>query len=41
MERIAAGHRESEVATLDHYLQTMRLLDKIRAQVGVVEPSER
>jgi len=40
MERIAAGHLESDVVTLDHSLQTMRLLDEIRAQVGVVYPSE-
>ena len=41
MERIAAGHSESDVVTLDHSLQTMRLLDEIRAQVGVIYPSER
>jgi hypothetical protein len=40
MERIAAGHLESNVVTLDHSLQTMRLLDEIRAQVGVIYPSE-
>tara|TARA_R110002110_G_scaffold1349_1_gene5673 strand:+ start:2505 stop:3479 length:975 start_codon:yes stop_codon:yes gene_type:complete len=40
MERIAAGHLESDVVTLDHSLQTMRLLDEIRAQVGVIYPSE-
>jgi predicted dehydrogenase len=40
MECIAAGHLESDVVTLDHTLQTMRLLDDIRAQVGVVYPSE-
>ena len=41
MERIRAGHLESDVVTLDASLQTMRLLDDIRAQVGVVYPSER
>lgn len=41
MERIAAGHLESDVVTLEHSMQTMRLLDQIRAQVGVVYPSER
>ena len=40
MERIRAGHHESDVVTLDSSLQTMRLLDDVRAQVGVVYPSE-
>jgi predicted dehydrogenase len=40
MERIAAGHLESDVVTLDHSLQTMRLLDEIRDQIGVIYPSE-
>ncbi len=41
MARIRAGHLESDVMTLDATLQTMRLLDDVRAQVGVVYPSER
>ena len=40
MERIRGGHLESDVITLDASMQTMRLLDDIRAQVGVVYPSE-
>ena len=40
MERIRAGHLESDVVTLDASLQTMRLLDEVRAQIGVVYPSE-
>ncbi len=40
MERIRAGHLESDVVTLDASLQTMRLLDDVRAQIGVVYPSE-
>lgn len=41
MQRIRDGHLESDVVTLDASLQTMRLLDDVRAQVGVVYPSER
>jgi len=41
MGRIRAGHLESDVITLDASMQTMRLLDDVRAQVGVVYPSER
>ena len=41
MDRIRAGHLESDVITLDASLQTMRLLDEVRAQVGVVYPSEQ
>jgi hypothetical protein len=40
MERIRAGHLQSDVVTLDASLQTMRLLDDVRAQIGVVYPSE-
>lgn len=41
MDRIRAGHLESDVVTLDASLRTMRLLDDVRAQIGVVYPSER
>lgn len=41
MERIRGGHLESDVVTLAASLSTMRLLDDVRAQVGVVYPSER
>jgi predicted dehydrogenase len=41
MERIRGGHLESDVVTLAASMQTMRLLDDVRAQVGVVYPSER
>ena len=40
MKRIREGHLESDVVTLDASVQTMRLLDDVRAQVGVVYPSE-
>ncbi len=40
MARIRDGHLESDVVTLDASMQTMRLLDDARAQVGVVYPSE-
>jgi predicted dehydrogenase len=40
MARIRDGHLESDVVTLDASMQTMRLLDDVRAQVGVVYPSE-
>ena len=41
MERIRAGHRESDVIALATTVSTMELLDEIRAQVGVVYPEER
>lgn len=41
MERIAAGHLESDVIPLATTISTMELLDEIRAQLGVVYPSER
>ena len=40
MERIRDGHIQSNVVTWDSTLQTMRLLDEVRQQVGVVYPSE-
>jgi predicted dehydrogenase len=41
MERIRAGHRESDVIPLATTVSTMELLDNIRAQLGVVYPEER
>jgi hypothetical protein len=41
MERIRDGHLESDVIPLATTVSTMELLDDIRAQVGVVYPSER
>jgi predicted dehydrogenase len=41
MDRIRAGHRESDVITLATSVSTMELLDDIRAQLGVVYPQER
>jgi predicted dehydrogenase len=41
MERIRAGHRESDVIPLATTVSTMELLDDIRAQLGVVYPEER
>jgi predicted dehydrogenase len=41
MERIAGGHLESDVIPLDATVATMRLLDDIRSQIGVVYPAER
>ncbi len=41
MERIRAGHRESNVIPLTTTVSTMELLDDIRAQLGVVYPEER
>ena len=41
MERIRAGHRESDVIPLETTVSTMELLDDIRAQLGVVYPEER
>ncbi|WP_061962963.1 Gfo/Idh/MocA family protein [Demequina aurantiaca] len=38
--RIAAGETESPLHTLDQSLELMRILDEIRAQVGVVYPGE-
>jgi predicted dehydrogenase len=41
MDRIRAGHRESDVIPLATTVSTMELLDEIRSQVGVVYPEER
>jgi len=41
MDRLRAGHRESDVITLATSVSTMELLDEIRAQLGVVYPEER
>ena len=41
MERIRAGHRESDVIPLATSVSTMELLDDIRAQLGVIYPEER
>lgn len=41
MQRIRAGHRESDVIPLATTVSTMELLDDIRAQLGVVYPEER
>jgi len=41
MERIRAGHRESDVIPLATTVSTMELLDDIRSQLGVVYPEER
>lgn len=38
--RVAAGDTESELHTLDQTLELMRILDEVRAQVGVVYPGE-
>ena len=40
MERIRAGHLESDVQTWDATLANMALMDEIRRQVGVVYPGE-
>ncbi|NND75515.1 MAG: Gfo/Idh/MocA family oxidoreductase [Ilumatobacter sp.] len=40
MARVRAGHRESDVIDLATTLRTMELLDDVRAQLGVVYPSE-
>jgi predicted dehydrogenase len=41
MERIRAGHRESDVIPLATTISTMELLDDIRVQLGVIYPEER
>ncbi len=41
MERIRAGHRESDVISLATTVSTMELLDDIRSQLGVIYPEER
>jgi hypothetical protein len=41
MDRLRAGHRESDVIPLATSVSTMELLDEIRAQLGVVYPEER
>ena len=41
MDRIRAGHLESDVVPLAVTVSTMELLDEIRRQVGVVYPAEQ
>jgi predicted dehydrogenase len=41
MERIRAGHLESDVIPLDVSISTMEILDDVRRQVGVTYPGER
>jgi predicted dehydrogenase len=41
MERIRAGHRESDVIPLATTVSTMELLDEIRFQIGVIYPEEQ
>jgi len=41
MDRIRAGHRQSDVISLATTVSTMELLDDIRGQLGVVYPEER
>ncbi len=41
MQRIRDGHPQSDVVTWEATIQTMRLLDEVRRQVGVIYPSER
>jgi len=41
MDRIRAGHCESDVIPLATTVSTMELLDDIRAQLGVIYPGER
>jgi hypothetical protein len=41
MDRIRAGHLESDVIPLSTTVSTMELLDDLRAQLGVVYPQER
>lgn len=41
MDRIRAGHCESDVIPLATTVSTMELLDDIRAQLGVIYPEER
>ncbi len=41
MQRIRAGHRESDVIPLATTVSTMELLDDIRSQLGVIYPEER
>ncbi len=40
MDRIRAGHRESDVVPLAESVAVMRTLDEIRRQVGVVYPAD-
>lgn len=39
--RVAAGEKESPVHTLDETLEVMRIMDEVRAQIGLVYPNER
>jgi predicted dehydrogenase len=41
MDRIGAGHLESDVIPLAVTVSTMELLDEVRRQIGVVYPEER
>ncbi|WP_284327848.1 hypothetical protein [Demequina litorisediminis] len=38
---VAAGLTESPLHTLEHSLEIMRIMDEVRAQIGVVYPNER
>lgn len=40
MDRLDAGHLESDVVDLETSIRTMKLLDEIRSQIGVVYPGE-
>lgn len=39
--RVAAGEKESERLTLDGTLEVMRIMDEVRAQIGLVYPNEK
>lgn len=39
--RVAAGEKESPIHTLDATLEVMRIMDEVRAQIGLVYPNER
>ena len=41
VRRIAAGDTESPLLTLDQSLEIMRIMDEVRAQIGVVYPNEK
>ncbi|MFN3867001.1 MAG: gfo/Idh/MocA family oxidoreductase, partial [Demequina sp.] len=39
--QVAAGNTESPLHTLDNSLEIMRIMDEVRAQIGVVYPNEK